>query len=73
MKICQVIDASSVIRKITADAIIRKTTEGSTGVIGQVTEAMHATRAFFSRDKTPFNHFRNAIKPKAVAVVGLRL
>jgi hypothetical protein len=71
MKICLVVDASSVIRKITANAIILKTADRSAEVTAPV--AVNATRAFFSRDKAPFNHFRNAVKPKAVAIAGLRL
>jgi chemotaxis protein methyltransferase CheR len=46
--------------------LVQKLRCGSTGLITQVVEAMTTNETFFFRDKTPFDHFRDAIMPELV-------
>jgi len=44
--------------------LVQKMKGGSAEITSQVVEAMTTNETFFFRDKTPFNHFRDAIMPE---------
>ncbi len=44
--------------------LVQKMKGGSAEITSQVVEAMTTNETFFFRDKTPFDHFRNAIMPE---------
>ncbi|HUN96335.1 MAG TPA: protein-glutamate O-methyltransferase CheR [Bradyrhizobium sp.] len=46
------------------DELVHKMKGGSAEIANQVVEAMTTNETFFFRDKTPFDHFRDAIMPE---------
>jgi chemotaxis protein methyltransferase CheR len=48
--------------------LVQKMKGGSAEITSQVVEAMTTNETFFFRDKTPFDHFRDAIMPELLRV-----